>query len=53
MGGGGGGEASHLRAVVKPPEEGQCSGVARPNHCSQISLLPPDGYNGSGEIHPL
>lgn len=53
VGGGGGAEPSHLRAVVKPPEEGQCSGVTWPNHCSQISLLPPDGYNRSGEIYTL
>lgn len=48
-----GGEASHLGAVVKPPEEGQCSGVTWPNHRSQISLLPPDGHNRSGEIYTL
>lgn len=48
-----GGEVSHLRAVVKPPEEGQCSGVTRPNHHSQISFLPLDGYNRSGEIYTL
>lgn len=48
-----GGEVSHLRAVVKPPEEGQCSGVTRPNHHSQISFLPLDGYDRSGEIYTL
>lgn len=48
-----GGEASHLWAVVKPPEEGQCSGVTWPNHRSQVSLLPPDGYNRSREIYTL
>lgn len=50
---GGGAEPSHLRAVLKPPEEGQCSGMAWPNHRSQISLLPPDGYNRSREIYTL
>lgn len=44
-------KASHLGAVLKPPEEGQSSDVARPNHRSQINLLPPDGYGGSGEIY--
>lgn len=48
-----GGKASHLWAVVKPPEEGQCSGVTRPDHRSQINLLPPDGYDRSGEIYTL
>lgn len=47
------GGVSHLRAVVKPPEEGQRSGVTRRHHHSQIHFLPPDGYNRSGEIYPL
>lgn len=49
----GGGAASYLGAVVKPPEEGQCSAVTWPNHCSQISLFPPNGYNRNGEIYTL
>lgn len=44
---------SHLRAVVKPPEKGQDSGVTRPNHHGEISFLPLDGYNWSREIHAL
>lgn len=51
--GGGGRRASHLGAVVKPPEEGQSSGVARPNYRSQISRFPSDGYNRHGEIYAL
>ena len=48
-----GGGVSHLRAVLKPPEAGQGLGVTRPNHHGEVSFLPLDGHNGSGEIHAL
>lgn len=45
--------AANLRAVVKPPEEVQRSGMTGPNHYSQISLLSSDRHDRSGEIDAL
>ena len=38
---------SHLRAVLKPPEESECSGLAGPHHRCEVGLLSPDGHYGS------
>ena len=44
---------AHLGAVAKPPEEGERSGVAGPDHGRQVHLLVLDDHERSQELDVL